>query len=161
MIIIINGSINSGKTTVANILWKKIPNTAFVEVDSLREFIEWMPGEKAYPLSIENAVLVTKNFVKNNLNVVFTYPLSEKNYAYIMNELKKINTPIHTFTLNPDLNKALTNRGGRELTEKEINRIKHHYQIGINKPSFGKVINNTSQTPVQTAKEIMEYIELK
>ena len=159
MIIIINGSINSGKTTVAKILWKKILNTAFIDVDKLREFVDWMPGERAFPLSIENAVLVMMNFVKNNLNVIFTYPLSEKNYVYIMNELKDIHIKIYTFTLNPSLNNVLTNRGTRKLTEEEINRIKHHYKVGINKPSFGKIINNTNQTPEETANEIITFIK--
>jgi len=75
MIIILNGSINSGKTTVAKILWKKIPDTAFIEVDKLREFIDWMDGDKAFPLSIENAILIMKNFVEKGLNVIFTYPI--------------------------------------------------------------------------------------
>lgn len=158
MIIILNGSINSGKTTIAKILWNKIPNTAFIEIDKLREFVDWMPGEKAFPLSIENAVLIMKNFVKKELNVIFTYPLSEKNYEFIMDELKNVNTKIHIFTFSPDLKKTLTNRGTRELTEWEIKRIKYHYDIGINKPSFGKIINNTNQTPEETANEVLTYI---
>ena len=85
MIIILNGSKNSGKTTVAKILQNKIPNTAHVEVDNLRDFISWMDGELgAYSLSIENAVLITKNFVKHGLNVVFTYLLEESDYKNIM-----------------------------------------------------------------------------
>lgn len=159
MIIILNGSINSGKSTVAKILWKKIPNTAHIEVDKLREFIDWMPGEKAFPLSIENAVLIMKNFVKKGLNVIFTYPLDENDYKYIEKGLKDIDTKIYTFTLNPDINKTLTNRGTRDLTDREKNRIKYHYSRGINKPSFGKIIDNTHRTPEETANEILAYIE--
>ena len=159
MIIILNGSINSGKTTVAKILWKKIPDTAFIEVDKLREFIDWMDGDKAFPLSIENAILIMKNFVEKGLNVIFTYPLSEKDYKYIIKELNAVKTKIHIFTFSPDLNKTLTNRGTRELTDWEINRIKYHYDIGINKPSFGKIIDNTNQTSEETANEVMAYIK--
>lgn len=43
------------------------------------------------------------------------------------------------FTLTPSLDKALTNRGGRELDNKEKERIKHHYDIGIPKPNFGEL----------------------
>ncbi len=159
MIIILNGSINSGKTTVAKILWKKIPNTAFIEVDKLREFINWMDGDKAYPLSIENAILIMKNFIEKGLNVIFTYPLDEEDYKYIIKELKSTNTKIYIFTFSPDLNKTLTNRGTRELTDWEINRIKYHYHIGINKPSFGKIIDNTNQTAKETANEVMAYVK--
>ncbi len=158
MIIILNGPINSGKTTVAKILWNKIPNTAHIEVDKLREFIEWMPGEKAFPLSIENAVLVTKNFIKKGLNVIFTYPLDKEDYQSIIDCLKDYSTKIYTFTFNPNINKTLTDRGNRELTEKERNRIKYHYQIGLNKPSFGIVIDNTNQTPEETAEYIFNKV---
>ncbi len=40
MIIFINGSINAGKTTIAKILAEKIPQTANVEIDELRNFID-------------------------------------------------------------------------------------------------------------------------
>lgn len=61
MIIFLNGSKNSGKSTVAKILQDKLPNTAHVEVDNLRDFISWRSGDLgAYSLSIENAVLITK-----------------------------------------------------------------------------------------------------
>jgi cytidylate kinase len=159
MVIILNGSINSGKTTVAKILWNKIPNTAFIEVDKLREFIDWMPGKKAFPLSLQNAVLVMKSFIKKGLNVIIAYPLDKNDYKFIINKLKDINTRIYTFTLNPDIRKTLTDRGTRELTKREVKRIKYHYQIGINKPSFGKIINNTNQSPQETAGKILSCIE--
>jgi hypothetical protein len=56
------------------------------------------------------------------------------------------------------LETALSNRG-RELTDWEKQRIKHHYQIKINNPGFGIVINNSHQTPEETAEEILRYIK--
>ena len=43
MIIFLNGSINSGKSTIAKLLVKAMPNAAIVEIDALREMINWMP----------------------------------------------------------------------------------------------------------------------
>ena len=91
MIIFLNGSINAGKTTVAKLLANKIPDTAIVEIDSLRAMIEWMPIEKAVPINLENTISVIKNFTKRNLNIVVPYPLSQKNYDFVVNELKDIN----------------------------------------------------------------------
>ncbi|MBI2414419.1 hypothetical protein HYV31_01045 [candidate division WWE3 bacterium] len=156
MIIIINGSRNSGKTTVAKILQKKIPNTAHVEVDSLRDFIDWMDGEVgAYTLSIENAALITNNFVTHGLNVIFTYLLENTDYQNIIKIFGSAGTKIYVFTLNPDLNVVLTNRGNRELSSKEQERIRYHYKPGTNKPSFGQIIDNTKQTPEETANTII------
>ena len=103
MIIFINGSINSGKSTVAKILVEKIPNTAHIEVDDLRHFITWMPLEESISINLENTVSIIKNFSKHNLNSIVTYPLSQKNYDLLMYELKDLNEKIFVFTLNTDL----------------------------------------------------------
>ena len=158
MVIFINGSINSGKTTVAKILVKKIPNTAHIEVDTLRSFIEFMPLDKSIPINLENTVSLIKNFVKNKLNVIVTYPLSQKNYDLIAKNLEGLNDKIYYFTLNPKISSITDNKRGRNLTDWERERIKYHYEIGINNPSFGKIIDNTNQTPEETAESILKFL---
>ena len=59
MIILLNGSINSGKTTVAKQLIQLLPRTAHVEVDDLREFIRFLPLAEAIPLNPALAVALT------------------------------------------------------------------------------------------------------
>ena len=66
MIIFLNGSINSGKTTVAKILTRELPDSALVEIDAFHEMIEWMPIDQAVPINLENAVSVIKNFTKRD-----------------------------------------------------------------------------------------------
>ena len=159
MIIFINGSINSGKSTIAKLLIKDLPNTALLEIDSLREMFDWMPIDQAVPINLENAVSVIKNFVSRNLNVIVPYPLSQKNYDYMISNLNDLNTKIFVFTLSPKLEKVLTNRGTRELDDWEISRIKHHYDIGINNPSFGEIIDNSDQDPQETVEYILSKIK--
>ena len=159
MIIFISGSINTGKSTITKILAKELPNSALIEVDLLREMIEWMPLDKAVPINIKNAVSLVKNFSKNGLNSIVEYPLGPKSYAYIMKELKNASEKIYFFTLAPKLETALSNRGTREVNEWEIERIKHHYNIGIHNPNFGEIIDNSTQTPEETAKTILSKIE--
>jgi len=158
MIIFINGSINSGKSTVAKILATKISNTAIVEIDSFHSMIEWMPIEQAVPINLENAISTIKNFVNKSLNIIVPYPLSQKNYDYMLENLKGLNTKISVFTLAPKLEKVLVNRGTRDLNDWEIDRINHHYKIGIHTPSFGEIIDNSEQTPKQTADIILNKI---
>ncbi|MDX9913601.1 MAG: hypothetical protein RBS77_03415 [Candidatus Moranbacteria bacterium] len=160
MIIFINGSINSGKSTVAKLLAERIKDTAVVEVDRFHEFIPWMPVAESVLINLENAVLVIRNFYKRGFNVIVPYPLSKRNYEYLMEELKDIAENISIFTLNPELEEVLKNRGKRELTESEKERIKYHYSIGINKPTFGKIINNTKQTPEETVEKITDLIDV-
>ncbi len=156
MIIFINGSINSGKTTVAKILASKIPNTANVEVDDLHNFINWLEIDKAIPINLENAALVINNFTKHGYNVVVPYPLSQKNYDYLRKELG--NNELYFFTLSPDIKKAQSDTKDRKLTSWERDRIQHHYNIGISKPAFGKIIDNTNQTPEETVETIIALL---
>lgn len=158
MIIFINGTINSGKSTVAKLLQKRIPKAAVVEVDALREFIDWLPLEQAIPINLKNAVSVVKNFVSEDLNVILPYPLSEKNYEFFAKELATINQKLTFITLAPQLEKVLENRGVREVTEQEKQRIRYHYDNGLEKPRFGTIIDNSNQTPEQTVEEILKKL---
>lgn len=161
MIIFISGSINSGKTTVAGILERRISRTAIVEVDAVRKMIEWMPLEESIPINLENAISITRNFTKNGLNTVIAYPIRKKNHDYLMDSLKDLNEKIYIFTLAPKLEEVLKNRGTRELTEWDTERIKYHYSIGIPNPTFGEIIDNTYQTPEETAEYILSKLLLK
>lgn len=158
MIIFINGTINSGKSTVSHLLKKRMPKTAVVEVDALRKFIDWLPLDQAIPINLKNAVSVIKNFVDEDFNVIVPYPLSEKNHKFFSQELASIGQKLIFITLAPKLEKALENRGMRELTEEEKQRIRYHYSIGIENPSFGVIIDNSNQTPEQTIEEILKKL---
>jgi adenylylsulfate kinase-like enzyme len=158
MIIFINGAINSGKSTVAKLLQEKLGNTAVVEVDTLRSFIQWLPIEDAVSLNLKNAVSVIRNFVAEGMNVIVPYPLSPRNHEYLAEELKSVDTKIFFITLAPPLAVVLTQRDDRELSNWEKTRIQHHYDIGIAVPKFGEVIDNSRQAPEETADMILSLI---
>jgi len=158
MIIFLNGSINAGKSTIAKLLVQKLSDVAIVEIDAFHEMIGWMPIDKAVSINLENGLSVIKNFIKQEINVIVPYPLSQKNYDYMISGLKDLEIDIHIFTLAPKLEEVLTNRGTRELTEQEKERIKHHYDIGIPNPTFREIIDNSEQTPQETADYILSKI---
>ncbi len=158
MIIFMNGALNSGKSTVAEILVKNLKNTANLEIDSLRQFIAWMPLSQSIPLNLENAISIIKNFARREINAVVSYPLSEKDFHYFEENLKDLEEKIYAFTLNPKLDVVLK-RGKRKLSDWEKKRIKYHYKIRINNPKFGITIDNTNQTPEETVKIILAYLE--
>lgn len=159
MILIFNGPQNSGKSTIAKLLQKHIPQLAHIEVDGLRKFIYWMDGDDGFPMSIENAILVAKNFAKKGLGIVITYIFSDEELKSTVNSLKETEKPVYVFTFSPKLESALINRGTRELSEYEKERIKYHYQTGIHKPSIGTIIDNTNQTTEETVKVILDQIQ--
>jgi len=158
MIIFLSGSINSGKSTVANGLANLFDKMAVVEIDCLRDFIKFLPLKEAIPINLENTVSIIKNLRKEGIDCVVPYPLGQGNYNFIINSLADYKNETHFFTLSPSLKTVAKNRGERQLTPDEVERIKYHYSIGIDKPSFGKIIDNTDQTPEQTTKMIYQEI---
>ena len=159
MILFINGSINSGKSTVAKLLAAKIPNSAVIEIDALRGMIEWMPIDQAIPINLENAISIIKNLTHHGISCIIPYPLSQKNYEYVTANLSELGADIRFITLAPPLAEITKNRSGeRELTDWERERIKHHYDIGIHAPSFGEIIDNSRQTPEETAEVILKNL---
>lgn len=158
MLIFISGSINSGKSTIANLLAQKIDRPAVLEIDSLSAMLPNIPIDQKIGINLENAVLLIRNFLKNGFNPIVPYPLSEKNYQFLLEELPEYAESMHFFILNPRLESVLINRGGRELAESEIERIKYHYNAGINNPVFGVAIDNSDMSPNETAEYIMKEI---
>lgn len=158
MVIFINGSINAGKSTVAKLLSQKIGNAVVLEIDALRDMIPWVPLEEAVPINLENAVSLVHNFKQAGFNVIVPYPLSRKNFDFLKEKLGTDLEDCRFFTLSPNLETASANRGKRELNDWEKERVKYHYSIGINKPDFGDVIDNTDQTPEETADLIFKSL---
>lgn len=158
MIILINGSINAGKTTVAQQLVKLLPQTAHIEVDSLRHFIDFVPLLESIPINLENAVAVTQNFVRRGFHVVITYPLRPDDYHHLIHNLQDTRTEIHLFTLCPPLSVALTNRGQRLLSPDELVRVRELYDEGYHRLPFGSHIDNADQTPAATARAILAAV---
>ena len=155
MLIVLNGSINAGKTTTSRMICQLLPRTAHVEVDFLRDFIAWMPLEESIPLNLENAVAVTRVFLRHGLNVVLSYPLRADDYAWLRAQFTE---PIHFFTLRPPLVVSQSQRGARHLSDWEVARIEYHYQtVGAN-PDLGIVIDNSQMTPEETARTILQYV---
>jgi hypothetical protein len=85
VITLINGPINSGKTTIGRLLAARLPHTAHVEVDALRAFIASVPLDEAIPINLENSVAVATVFARRGFNVVITYPIGDDDYAYLIN----------------------------------------------------------------------------
>ena len=91
--------------------------------------------------------------------IIFAYPIADNTYQdWKAMEDKK--THFMNITLAPSLEECLKNRGTRELTDWEKNRIKEMYDEGYQKrPYSNLIINNDHQTPVETAKIIKEFVE--
>jgi chloramphenicol 3-O-phosphotransferase len=159
MILLLNGPINAGKTTVGRELGARLERAAHVEVDDLHGFLVDVPLAEAVPISLENAVSVAANLAERGFDVVLTYPLSESDFEYVSTHLSHLDTEVYAVTLSPPLAVAQCDRGERELDDWERERIAEMYERGVHRPSFGVRLDNADQSPAETAAEIQRLIE--
>ena len=62
--------------------------------------------------------------------------------------------------LTPTKETVKRNRGERELTEKEFNRIEYLYETDdIGNPKIGFIVDNTNQIVKETVEEVMVILE--
>lgn len=157
MIIFINGSINSGKSTVGQLLAEKL-NYEFIEFDYIRHTIPESNIDKALPLVFEKGIKLLNELNKNGKSAIVAYPLSQNNYNLLKNKLSTLPLVI---TMSPRLDVVLKDRGDRKLDDAERERIKYHYQIGINSPNFGFIIDNSELSIKETVQTIVELLTRK
>ncbi len=156
MVIFISGSINSGKTTTGRALAKKL-NAKFMDIDDVNDRIPNFDLSKDISKGIALAVEDINKLTESGHSVVVSYVIGKEDYYQIIDSLKDKNTIF--VTLAPRIDVAQSNRGNRELTEWEVNRVKHHYDTGIANPDFGKVINNSAISLEETVEKILLTIK--
>ena len=158
MLIYINGSINSGKSTVGRLLAENLPGTVHIEVDELRHFADCLSLAEACPYCVDDAAMLTRNWLSRGFNVVVTWPISHRDYAAFEREAQDACVSIHAFTLRPPVEVAVSDRGGRQLSQRERNRIREQYRSSHIDPGIGTVIDNGNQTPEETLAVIRKRL---
>ena len=158
MVIYIDGPINSGKTTISKLLAKRLANTVHVEIDDLRHFADCLTLDEVIPFALEDAICVTKNWVSRGFNVIVSWPLSPENYRIFSQAMLSAESESTAFTLLPREDVCISNRGHRELESSEVERIRQMYQWRRQTDPVGLVVDNTEQSPDETAEEILSII---
>lgn len=137
-----------------------LPRSAHVQGDALRHFVTWLPLEEAIPITLQNIISVAGNFLAADFDVVVDYPLYKPDYERLCKALSGTATSIHPFVLAPPLVVAQRQRGDRVLSLREIERIAFHYSTNLHDPGFGIWIDNSEQTPQETAEVILRQLGL-
>ena len=155
MLVFISGSINSGKTTTSKALAEKL-SAQFVNIDDLNDTIPNFNLATDLDKSMDLAIQTINSFTVQGKDVVANYVLRQKDFERFKTDVET--QPQFFITLSPRLEVAQGKRGDRELSEWEISRIKHHYDSGIAKPSFGLIIDNSDLTLDETVDQIIKLI---
>ena len=165
LILNINGPINAGKTTVSKLLAEILPEALFVEVDDLLSDGE----EEMLGLSMEDGwkerinrlekIIRQKKADQSCRFLIFAYPITREYYdrwkGYEDGRTRFVN-----ITLSPSLGNCLTNRGTRELTAWERDRIRRMYAEHYHDPDFSDlIIHNDDRMPEQTAQVVLDFLK--
>ena len=156
MVIYLSGSINAGKTTVAKLLVELIPR----RVDRDRRTTctcETIAG------AVHQAITSRcRRFGRKLASARFSFhsclaDLAGRPRGIYSSRFQRgcISFDSHSV---PKYEIVKENRGNRELTDWERERIRYHYAIGIHKPSFGNIIDNAGESPQQTADRIVQIL---
>ncbi|MBP5214945.1 MAG: hypothetical protein J6039_00090 [Alphaproteobacteria bacterium] len=166
-IININGPINSGKTTVSKLLKESLPNCLFIEVDELlsdEEQEKLKLGLKegwAERLRRLDETIGREKELQRYQNVVFAYPMTDKLYEH-WKLWQDENTQFVCITLAPKMEICMQNRGERELTDWEKQRIAQMYAENYQAPQGADlIIDNGKQTPQETADSVMKFLKAR
>ena len=166
-VIIITGPPGSGKTTISNILATSVKKGAAIHVDDLRSMIKagyenpWTKNEEAKKqllLAATNACTIAKNFIENGCDVfIDDVVLSEEMQdAYI----KILGEKTNFFLLLPPkeiLLKRDSSRNPGEVMGKRAEEL-HNKFTAKKKHNTWKIIDNSHQTPKETAKLILDTL---
>lgn len=157
MILFLNGSSNAGKTTVARTLSEHIPRSTIVEIDQVIASFETLSPKSRLDNGIEQGLRLIKQSHESGFHVIVPFPLSQAHYSYFTSRLQTA-AKLLFFTLDPSLPTALSNRGTRELTFSERDRIIRYYEKNLHRPTFGITIDTSRQTTEQTVAIILRCV---
>jgi hypothetical protein len=140
-VIHINGSINSGKSTLGRALADSLPEASFVDGDD-----HDAPDDAPLSVRIEAALrrIETEIATGKGRYLVVAYPLDGADHERLKVTSDKREARFLVLTLAPPLEVALTNRGQRALSSEEKRRIVEMYDEGYHARSFSDLVLDTS-----------------
>lgn len=148
IVVVLNGSINSGKTTTGRALAAMLPGARFIDGDD-----HGISRSVPFQQMIDRAILWVADQIAAATEpcLVIAYPLRDSDFALLQAACAARNARLFVATLAPPLAVALTNRGTRELDDGERIRIHEMYAEGYPARAFSDVIITDLTSPEQIA----------
>ena len=156
MLIIIDGPINSGKTTVSRHLASLIGQCIVVECDHLRHFADCLTLDQSIPYTLEDAASLAVKWLDRGFSVIINYPISPDEIHLVEKHIPN-GTAYYRFSLQPSIDICQKQRGTRELDAQEVVRIQEMYDYRSKIGVIGTVVDNS----IMTAAECAAFLHAK
>jgi len=155
-VIVLNGSVNSGKTTTGRALAAILPGAQFIDGDD-----HGISRSVPFLDMIERSILwlVDQIATATAPCLVIAYPLRDSDFARLQAACAARNARLFVATLAPPLELVLSDRGARRLDAGERNRIQEMYAEGYASRAFSDLIITDMATPSQTASQIANHFQ--
>jgi chloramphenicol 3-O-phosphotransferase len=133
IVVVLNGPINAGKTTVGKALAAAIDDAAFIDGDD-----NGLPDGAPLDVIIEASLRrLSSEIAANPAGVlVLAYPLREADHARLEAAAEAAGRRLWTVTLAPPIEVVLGDRGDRRLDDWERGRIREMYAEGYHDRAF-------------------------
>ena len=159
MIVIVSGPINAGKSTVARLLAQLQPGSLYIDDDDLAPAD--LPNEERWAIAIDLISMATLSIAQAGLHLFVAYPVDDESWSKIKQPLQAAEHSIACVVLAPQLDVALSDRGGQPLSEWEQARLPIMYEEGYQISSFASlIIDNSGESAVETARRICDHLDL-
>ncbi len=154
VVVCINGSINSGKSTIARLLADRLPGARFVEGDDHDGHD--LPFEEMIAHAVQRLATIV---AEGRETLVIAYPLRETEFAILRDAAASRDLQLVVVTLAPPLEVVLVQRGARLLDDGERARIREMYGEGYHQRPFSDLIIGGTPDPNSIVAAIIERVE--
>lgn len=164
-ILILSGAPGSGKTTVKNLLRKRLTHAAFIDLGHLRQFHldrSWSnaSGEEE-EMSFENLISIIQNYIKHTYHYIVVLDLHNDKIKRIYETFPDITTIVSLIVQdNEELKKRVldeTRDSGFRNVDEALAWNKELKTVSLTEHETK--IDNTHNTPSQIVEKICELIE--
>lgn len=157
-VIVLNGSVNSGKTTTGRALAQLLPGAVFIDGDD-HGVPASVPFEEMTELSLD--WLIAKVVEATAPILVIARPLRDHDFARLRSAIQTCGAQLVVVTLAPPLAIASADRGERKLDAWERHRVPEMYAEGYASRAFSDLVITEMVSPDATARDICRHFELQ
>jgi len=165
-LIFIGGAPGSGKTTVSRLLHEKF-QSVMIDFGTLREYHldnSWTKqSEKEEQMAFENLVFILKNYLRNGYKNIIVNDLRDFRVIQIPQLFEPEDYLIATLVIDDDetLRARVLDRA-RDSGWRDVERALEWNRAVIKRPAAANEykLNNTLKTPEETAREIIDLLNL-